>query len=279
MAFLNQKKYRLQVSAAPSYDPAEKRAVYVNTDTPVDVISPSSESSIVVRIQNFSGLPDGCPKTNAYFGYNEHFRDLYSISFKIKFNEETSFDDVLFGNDFDYPIRDNLPYGFGLAYKIFNYAIDPSATGDVYADKPYLYGYAVTSINAITVVKPNEEMQPFVNEDMSAIAPSEEQDVSIPPSAAKRRKFFLKQENRKKFVFKAGETYLFDFFNPYIEMGQEFALRLPGYTLGIMKYWDGQPLRYVLKSKSEKVYFTLLFELVEDPTAGNAKVDCSRESD
>ncbi|KAK9237798.1 hypothetical protein V1525DRAFT_450210 [Lipomyces kononenkoae] len=259
----NQMQYKLQVSAAPSYDPAVKQTVYVNTDTPTVVVSPSSESSIVVRIQNFSGLPDGSPKTNAYFGHRDHMRDLYSISFMIKFKEDTSFDDVLFGNDFDRPIRDNLPYGFGIAYKIFHYMIDPSAEGDVYADKPYLYGYAVTSINAITVAQPNEEFQSLVKEDMSTIVHVDGHDIDIPPSAGKRRKFFLKQENRKKYIFRAGETYKFDFFNPYIEMGSEFALRLPGYSLAIMKYWDGQPLRYVLKSKSGKVYFTLLFELVD----------------
>ncbi|KAK9367975.1 hypothetical protein V1509DRAFT_624962 [Lipomyces kononenkoae] len=260
---LNQKQYRLRVSAAPSYDSTERQTVYVNTDTPTVVISPSSESSIVVRIQNFSGLPDGCPKTNAYFEHSEHLRDLYSISFKIKFKEDTSLDDVLFGNDFDRPIRDTLPYGFGIAYKIFHIMIDPSAEGDVYADRPYLYGYAATSINAITVGQPNEEFQSFVKEDMSAMSHVDEPDIDIPLSAGKRRKFFLKQENRKKFIFKAGKTYMFDFFNPYIEMGREFALRLPGYSLAIMKYWDGQPLRYVLKSKSGQVYFTLLFELVE----------------
>lgn len=26
-------------------------------------------------------------------------------------------------------------------------------------------------------------------------------------------------------------------------VGEEFALRLPGFHLPIMKYWDGQPLR------------------------------------
>ncbi|KAK9252475.1 DUF1769-domain-containing protein [Lipomyces tetrasporus] len=269
------RRYRLRVSAAPSYDPAEKRTIHVNTDVPVEIISSSSWSSIVVRIQNFKGLPDSSPKTNAYFGYKDHRRDLNSISFKIKFNEDTSFDDVLFGNDFDRPIRDSLPYGFGIAYKIFHYAVDPSATGDVYADKPYLYGYAVTSINVIAVAKPNKEKLPFVKEDLSAVMPIEGQNANIPASSAERRKFFMQHENRKKFVFKAGQTYEFDFFNPYIEMGREFALRLPGYSLGIMKYWDGQPLRYVLKSKTGKVYFTLLFELVEDP----AMADGSEEVD
>ncbi|KAK9464403.1 hypothetical protein V1512DRAFT_268371 [Lipomyces arxii] len=250
--------YRLKVSAASGYDAESVADVPVNTDTPIEIDSAGAHSSILVRIQNFAGYPDGSPRTNAYFGYKEHEYDMYAIRFDVTFKADTSFDDVLFGNDFDRPIRDHLPYGFGMAYKIFNYAIDPSATGDVYADKPYLYGYAVTSINTIS----QDEETEFLKEDMTKIIPVEG-DLKIPPIPAGRRKFFLHDPNRTKFVFKAGETYKFDFFNPYIDMGHEFALKLPGYNLGIMKYWDGQPLRYVLKSKSTgKPFFALLFELV-----------------
>lgn len=41
-----------------------------------------------------------------------------------------------------------------------------------------------------------------------------------------------------------------------------FALRLPGFGLGIMRYWDGQGLRYVLRNKKTKqVYLVVLFTL------------------
>ncbi|KAK7205645.1 hypothetical protein BZA70DRAFT_237238 [Myxozyma melibiosi] len=265
--------YRLRVSAGSAYDADSRKPVPVNTDSPLEVSSPKSTAQVSVRIPNYSGLPEGSPKTCAYFGYPEHKYDQYSISFSIKFDTDVSFDDLLFGNDFDRPIRDHLPYGFSFAYKIFNYTIDPSATGDVYADKPYLFGYAVSSMNVISNTAPGDS--PFLKEDTLSIGPvkntevdRDDPDEMIPSSSADRMKYFLDEEHRKRFVFKAGETYWFDFHNPYLDMnsdGNGFAVKLPGYNMSVMKYWDGQPLRYVLKSKSSDfVYLAIVFELDEE---------------
>lgn len=223
----------------------------------------------------FLGLPEASPNTCAYFGYPEHQYDQYSIAFSITFNSDVSFDDLLFGNDFDRPIRDHLPYGFSFAYKIFNYTIDPSATGDVYADKPFLFGYAASSINVMSTTHETVNEHPFLKEDTLAIGPikntavdrdDDESDV-IPSSSAERMKYFLNEDHRQRYAFRANETYKFDFHNAYLDMnsnGKGFSLKLPGYNMSIMKYWDGQPLRYVLKSKSTGlVYLVVVFELEE----------------
>ncbi len=59
--------------------------------------------------------------------------------------------DLQFGNDFDHPIRDRLPPGFGTAMNIVRWWIDPGLEGDAYADMPYLYGPALSSFNAVHV--------------------------------------------------------------------------------------------------------------------------------
>lgn len=40
----------------------------------------------------------------------------------------------------------------------------------------------------------------------------------------------------------------------------------------MLKYWDGQPLRYVLKNRrTEEVYAVVAFELVDGTADGKAK--------
>jgi hypothetical protein len=55
-------------------------------------------------------------------------------------------------------------------------------------------------------------------------------------------KWALRADSKEKWVWEYSRTYGVDFFNPYIDFN-EFALRLPGFSLPIMKYWDGQGLR------------------------------------
>ncbi|EHK96328.1 hypothetical protein M7I_7972 [Glarea lozoyensis 74030] len=67
-------------------------------------------------------------------------------------------------------------------------------------------------------------------------------EIGVPDAIAARKKFFLNEENRKTWSFKEGVAYGCDFYNPYLDFN-DFALRLPGFTMPIMKYWDGQGLR------------------------------------
>ncbi|KAK9475938.1 hypothetical protein V1514DRAFT_338447 [Lipomyces japonicus] len=259
-------EYRLKVSASSSYDCSNAFEVPVNTETPVKVCSERATATIWVKVQDYAGFPDNSPSTNAYFGYADHASDLFAIQFSIVFNQDTSFDDVLFGNDFDRPIRDKLPYGFGIGYKIFNYVVDPSANGDFYAEKPYLYGYAVTSTNAMALAGNATKSDPYLRENVSGINPNDGINEIIPTAAAERRSFFLHAQNRQKFWFESGVEYKFDFSTKYIDMGgnKDYSIKMPGYSLNVIKYWDGQPLRYVLKNKKDDdLYFALVFELLE----------------
>lgn len=143
--------------------------------------------------------------------------------------------------------------------KIVQWAVDPGLEADVYADQPWLYGRFLSSIDTLSLgkrneaaVEPEEEDPPVFDEKIGVLVDEGglgtglklREEKNIPAAAAARKKYFLKEANRKNFVFEKGKEIRADFGNGYLDFN-EFSLRLPGFHLPIMSYWDGQPLRYV----------------------------------
>lgn len=255
-------KYVLRVTAGPTYDLADHTEVPVNTTTPVKISTSLIDVELNVRIQNYRGLPLNSPKTSPYFDQEPHAtnKDQYSIAFRFTPKNPSSSEkskavddedaqpegisasDLQFGNDFDHPIRDRLPPGFSYAMKIVKWWIDPGLDGDPYADSPYLFGPALSSFNAIHVGEaPFDEAKGgiYVEEGGSK---EWREDVGAPADGKARMKWALGETAKEDWLWEYGRTYAVDFFNAYIDFS-EFALRLPGYAVPIMKYWDGQGLR------------------------------------
>ncbi|KZF26259.1 DUF1769-domain-containing protein [Xylona heveae TC161] len=284
-------KFVLRVTAGPSYDPSTHQLVNVNSPTSMDISNAHMDSKINVRIKNYRGLPKGSPSSSPYFSTPAHTSDLYSISFSFRPKSSINGNDLLFGNDFDHPIRDRLPPGFNTAFRIVKWAIDPGLDGDVMADEPYLYGPALSSLNAFRVEGKESTALPEME---SEEAPLEEggdedglqlrEDQGIPADAAARKKHFLVEKNREDFEFSEGRVYQADFFNPYLDFN-EFSLKLPGFTLPVIKYWDGQPLRthslrYVLRNRQTKdLYFVIVFTLLPKESVESNDESDSEESD
>ena len=276
-------KYIIRVTAGPDYDIDKHVVVPVNTPDPVRISSGLIDAELNVRLQDYSGLPRGSPATSPYFSQEPHASsgDRYSMAIRFtpkrpeksatgdsgkddpeKEKEEDSYDDedddeeddavdgisgmdLQFGNDFDHPIRDKLPPGFSYAMNIVKWWIDPGLDGDAYADVPYLYGPALSSFNTVHVgpgtVDP-EKGGLWFDEGGDEAGLEARAGIGAPSTRKERMKWALRKENKEKWVFKHGKTYCVDFFNPYLDFS-DFSLRLPGFTLPIMKYWDGQPLR------------------------------------
>jgi len=270
----------LRVTAGPTYDTSKHQDVLVNSEKPVNISSEHLDARIHVRIKDYrgamtppsricpipktpsltisTGLPKNSPKTSPYFSTPQHPHDRYSISFSFTPKKTLNGDHVVFGNDFEHPIRDRLPPLFDKAFGIVKWWIDPGLDGDVYGDKPYLYGALLSSINVLNVggkgdtkaaLDPNEdkEGEAVVYEEG---AEGDGQEVrtkhNIPTASAQRQKHFLNEAKRKEYDFEAGREHKCDFFNPYLDFN-EFALKI-GYGLppiSILGHWDGQPLRYV----------------------------------
>lgn len=276
-------KYRLRVTAGPSYDPSTHSLIHVNTPSATSISSPSINASINVRIKNFRGIPSSSPSASPYFAPGgPHASDLYSIAFSFSLPEGADpipGNELLFGNDFDTPIRDSLPPGINTAMWIVSKFVDPGMAGDVNADKPYMYGPLLSSINVLRLDEPGAEVpgdeadeRAAWSEGGSGAGEAYRNEHGVPSAGAARMRHFLADDKKKGFEFRPGTEYRCDFFNAYLDFN-EFALKLPGFSMGIMQYWDGQPLRYVLKRKvSENVVddeplFVIVIALIPEEEA------------
>jgi hypothetical protein len=282
----NHTHYRLRATAGTSYDVSTHKVVPVNAPQTITFETSSIILSLAVRLRKFTGFPSGSPETSPYFEHPLHKSDQYSISFSFIPKTDIPGSDLVFGNDFDRPIRDRLPPGFNQAFRIVKWFIDPGLEGDVYADNPYLYGPALSSWNILRigekVINPPPS-DPKVNEEQSWKMPNAEsfhetvveegaegsggeirKEASIPSDSAARKKFFLTESHRDAFTFEAGRLYQSDFGNPFLDFN-DFSLKLPGFTLNVIKYIDSKTheLRYTLKNKtSGEIYCVVLFTLL-----------------
>ncbi|ETN38676.1 uncharacterized protein HMPREF1541_06713 [Cyphellophora europaea CBS 101466] len=267
-------QYRLMVTAGPSYDASTHHPVLVNSPDRQTIETDSMSLEYAVRIRNFTGLPSGSPETSAYFEHSLHKWDQYSISVAFVPKVDIPGGEVVFGNDFDRPISDRLPPGFNQALKFVTYWVDPGLTGDVYAEKPYLYGPALSSWNTLRIgpkvrdgkVPDAETFHETIIEEGADDESAEEArtKAGMPSGSAGRKKFYLTESNRDKFTFEKGRLYMADFFNPYLDFN-DFSLKLPGFSLNVIKYVDSKTheLRYVLKNqKTGELYAAFMFTLL-----------------
>jgi hypothetical protein len=64
--------------------------------------------------------------------------------------------------------------------------------------------------------------------------------------ASARRAFFSNAANRQSAVFGPQDIITTDFCYGFIEFSPSLALRLPGgLSFDLMRYWDGQPVKFV----------------------------------
>ncbi|KHN95449.1 uncharacterized protein MAM_06726 [Metarhizium album ARSEF 1941] len=287
-------RYILRATAGPSYDTATHVEVPVNRPEPVRIQSPGADIELNIRIRNYGGLPLGSPASSPYFDTAPHAKnnDQYSICFRFKplkppvavengalaggdetdeanassepKQEGISGHDLQFGNDFDRPIRDKLPPGFNTAMGIVRWWIDPGLDGDAYADRPYLYGPALSSFNTIHIGSgecAEEKGGLWFEEGGDEEGMEARRYIGAPEDSKARMKWALKDDSKCKWIFEYGRSYGLDFFNPYLDFAN-LALNLPGFQLPIVKYWDGQGLRYVLRNKQTgETYLVVVFTI------------------
>ncbi len=274
--------YRLRVTAGTSYDPSTHEVVPVNAPKTLTFETSSLIISLAVRIRSFTGFPSDSPNTSPYFDHSLHQSDQYSIAFGLIPKVDIPGSELVFGNDFDRPISDRLPPGFNQAFRIVKWFIDPGLDGDVYAEKPYLYGPALSSWNILRIgdkvidtpdqkeeqswKMPNAESfhETVIEEGAEGTGEEVRKEASIPADSAGRKKFFLTESHRDAFTFEAGRLYQSDFGNPYLDFN-DFSLKLPGFTLNVIRYIDAKSheLRYTLKNKKTgEVYCAIVFNLL-----------------
>lgn len=266
-------KYRLLVTAGPSYDVSTHKIVHVNTNTPTYIENEFLRAKLKVRIRGFRGLPSSSPESSPYFEDPAHVKDQYSVAASFVPKQDLPSVDAIWGNDFDHPVRDRLPPGFNTAFKIVKEWIDPGLECDAYADEPWLYGPALSCWFGFHVgdqVGPQADLpeapeaKDVLSEGASGTGTDVREKSNLPSNNEKRRKHFLSQANRESFTFEKDRLYAFDFFNPYLDFGS-FALKLPGFSVKVIKYIDDKShtLRYVFKNRQTgDIYLCVNFNLL-----------------
>ncbi|CAG8543961.1 1964_t:CDS:2 [Acaulospora morrowiae] len=266
---------KLRVSVGSSYDPSTYTIISPNNDAdPLFLDTPNFTGRICVRIRDFLGItPPNTTKisTSPYFEGN---KDKYSIQVQGKFKGKWTANDIFFGNDFDRKIK--LPRISWLGLKILKW-IDPCLETDPYCDKPWAYSPLFFTVNTLCVEHRDQEdeLPPWPSSDGRHIGESAiyDPDLKLPlfSDTSSRKKYFTTEDNRKRFGITEEQIWNFDFSNPYVDFNN-ISVKLPGLQLGILQYWDGQPFRYVCKSRdSTIVFFIVIFELVEtnEESSGN----------
>lgn len=170
----------LHISAGPSVDKLQPIAVN-HDDAPLEIDSPGFRGRATVRIKSFTGHdPDGVEhrKDSPYF--NDKYRKgiTWSIQLQGRFLKEISTDEVVFGNQFDKPIRDHLPYGTSVALQ-FVKVVDPNMKHDLYADSPWAFSPFIASMTHINIQRMKEDV---VKKIESASSSKEERAIEGYPS-------------------------------------------------------------------------------------------------
>lgn len=231
-------KYILKVTAGPNYN--DQSQISINTSDRTVISSDHLTASLQVRIQSYRGLPADSPQTSPYFSHPNHLHDRYSLEFTFTLkDEDINGHDLVFGNDFDHPIRDKLPPGFNQAFSAVKWFVDPGLYGDVYAEEPYLYGPLLSSMNVLRVgpmddreqekveeVRANREDEDCLEEGGDGDGLEERHKLGVPDDAAARKKYFLTEQHLKDFTFDKGREYSNDFFNPYLDFNGLATLNL-----------------------------------------------------
>lgn len=105
------------------------------------------------------------------------------------------------------------------------WAVDPGLDGDAYAEKPYLYGNALSSVNVLRVGgKEGEVMVDGVigiEEGGEGGGEEVRKELGVPATAGERKKWFLKGEEKERWVWEGGRVYWGDFFNGFLDFNGE----------------------------------------------------------
>ena len=269
---LSKRKYVLRTTCGPSYDRSSHVDLPVNSPNGVTVSNEFMTVKIKLRIRDFQGLPLTSQQHTPYFDHPVHLKDQYSVAFSFLPKVDIPSVDCRWGNDFDHSIRERLPPGFNTAFKIVKEFIDPGLTCDAYGDEPWVFGPAMSCWFILSVGDrvgehgefPDIQDWPAMAEGGAESGQKIREEIGMPAESEKRRKWSLRQENREKFTFEKGRWYQGDFYNPYLDFNN-FALKLPGFSLNVIKYINNKThqLRYVFKNVATgDVYFVVVMTLL-----------------
>jgi len=85
-------------------------------------------------------------------------------------------------------------------------------------------------------------------------------------TAQQRKAYFHKAKHRKEVTFGPHDVLTMDFCHGFLEFNPSLTLRLPGgVSFDLMKYWDGQPIRFACCERKQGIFVHGRDDNTEDP--------------
>jgi len=259
---------RIVCRAGPSLSSLEP--VPVNSSS-VHIESDLFEGNVFVRLKDYKGPvgEDGTSQPKEPFSGE---KDTWSIAFEGKFKdgdkEQIEVDEILFGNTWEKPIKDYLPYGTSAALRFVKY-VDPTLSCDLYSDKPWALSPLFSTLQYLSVTESKDSVPSSFTpspmpENTSLLVPSD--DASLVETAPKRRSHFA-QESARKSTHLSTSSHLVrgDFSHGFLDFST-LALSLPGgLSFSLAKYWNGEPVVFNCRKRSTgESFFVVTFELQDE---------------
>ncbi|KAI8077758.1 uncharacterized protein BX664DRAFT_343413 [Halteromyces radiatus] len=214
---------------------------------PINIDSPYFKGYLDIRIKGWNAAQ-----------YFENTGNTFCIHIHGKFlTDDTTTDDILFGNQFDSPLQ--LPIGFSILTRFAQWW-DPGLDLHLDEQQPYAFSTLIVTLNKLNI-----------NQDITICDPAAEYDVEentslITPqkeiiSAKERQSYFNHPIHRQQVQVTRDQIWLGDFCNGYLDM-MNGSIQIPGFSIDALKYYNGQPLRFICKKRDNSViYFIIEFDI------------------
>ncbi|CAI5755913.1 unnamed protein product [Candida verbasci] len=249
---------RLFIKVSNSYD-SNFQIVPVNTEQPIEIKSDIGVFKLIVNIKKFDGAKPHLSNSLYNIG-DKKFLNNESIDYTPKEitncqttpnlrinieytpNQDIKGGELLFGNDFTYPIKDYVPTTLlSTGLKLFNWFINNTVKGDIYNEKPFLYGLA---LNSFTYLGINESKPELVSDSKKGDEPvnSKEnlnlQNENIPTDSIQRKKYFNTVEKcNDEFNFKKDQHYNLQFDTDFLKLGDsKYSVAIPTFDIDVGNY-------------------------------------------
>ncbi|TIA86460.1 hypothetical protein E3P99_03673 [Wallemia hederae] len=210
-------------------------------------------------------------KDNLHPYFNDHSNKGVTWSIQLSGviqDDDVNGDDLVFGNRFDEPIRDSLPWGTGMAVKFIKY-LDPTLTEDLQSDTPWAFSPVCSTVERLRISDnagddddSNDAL--VIDDDVSCLFSDSDSNHPERGHAKERRKWFHDEEHRRDAELSKKKV-AFDFAKGFIDFST-LSLSFPEISLniGLLKHWDGQPVRFYLRNRKTGQDYAVVQFIIED---------------
>lgn len=204
---------KLKILAGSSVDDCQ--VVDYKSGKSVDVNNPHFTGQISVLLKDDEHM-------HPYFNDKSNKGVTWSIQLRgVLQDDEVDCDDLVFGNQFMRPIRDQLPWGSGMAVKFIKY-LDPTLTEDLQSDTPWAFSPLCSTVERLNVSdnadgnELNDKHDLIIEDDVSCLIHENEARKVEQGDASSRKKWF-RSESHRKGVNLSKKRVAFDFAKGFID--------------------------------------------------------------